>query len=185
LWVHDVLVGDGIGPQELIERKVLPLLATPKYKGVKLDWRDPGDPSMTTPDQSSNSRSAAKTVEKLLDTRFEPGPTLWSHRIDPLTTALSGLASDGEPLIKISKSAYLVHRALNGGWHFKTDNNDNIVGTLPVKDQYSHPGDSLSYVVVAAFGRRTSRLKKPKKTDMRAAMARGLSYASGQRRQVA
>ena len=151
LILHDVMVGDGEGVKELIGNQVKPLLGGRKYKGKISDWRDIGDPSMKTPDQSSVKQSAAKVVEGMLDTRFETGPVRWRSRIDPLRSVLGELASDGNPKLLISKSAYDAHRALNGGWHFKTDNNGRPIGNEPVKDFFSHIGDMISYVAAEIF----------------------------------
>lgn len=178
LWIHDVVTGEGIGTKELIEQKVLPLLNTPKYKGKIGDWRDIGDPSMRTPDQSSVNRTTAKVLERALDTRFEPGPTRWASRINPTKTALTSLATDGSPMILISKSAYNLHRALNGGWHWKTDNSGNIVGNMPDKDQYSHYGDMFTYLVSVLFPYARG-IVLPRNYSRQKQMTRAMSYASG------
>jgi hypothetical protein len=159
LWIHDVLWGDGMGITELITQEGKPLLETPKYLGKIHTWRDIGDPSMKTPDQSTTGVTSARRVEQLFDTHFEKGPTRWAPRINPLTTALTALSTDGAPVIVISRSAYNVHRALNGGWHWKKDNNGNIVGNVPVKDKWADIGDALSYGVakVLPYSRRAPR----------------------------
>jgi len=187
LWIHDVCAGDNIGVKELIEQSVEPLLNSPKYKGNILDWRDMGDPTMRTPDQSTRQETAAKRVERMLKTRFEPGPTRWGSRIDPLKTALLTSATDASPRIFISKSAYLLHRALNGGWHWKKDNSGNIVGNLPVKDKFSHPGDALASMVSVLFPyvklpkkKRLSLEEKMKRTKL-ARSYRGGNYGKGSR----
>lgn len=162
LIIHDGFRGDGIGVREVITEKLLPLLNTPKYKGKISDWRDIGDPSMDTPDQSSVTQAASKVIRDLLRSRFERGPMKWQHRIDPLNTALAKLVG-GRPAIEISSTAYEVHRALNGGWHWKTDNSGNRVGNVPVKDQYADWGDGLSYpaAVLFPYRRETSKDKRP------------------------
>lgn len=152
LIVHDVCMQDNSAVTELITSTVIPMLESPKYKGKIHQWRDIGDPSMRTPDQSTRSESASRTIERLLATRFEPGPSRWNARIEPLRVALHQLAPDGLPKIIISKSARLLHRALNGGWHWRTDNNGNIVGSVPDKnDQLNHIGDAFSYMVSRIF----------------------------------
>lgn len=178
LIVHDVVRGENIGIKELIEQLLLPLLHTPKYRNRIDQWRDIGDPSMRTPDQSSSQQSAARIVESLLGTRFEPGPTRWPARINPLKSALVGGATDGGPKIVISRSAYFLHRTLNGGWHFKKDNSGNIIGNLPVKDSYSHPGDALSYLVSVIFPYAVHHQSfKPMPRDI--AMRQAMSYRGG------
>jgi hypothetical protein len=179
--IHDVLYDEGVGVEELIEEKLLPLLATPKYKGkIPADaWRDIGDPSMLTADQSSRKRSAAKLIRNYLKTRFEPGPTRWPNLIDPTNYHLKRLVADGRPAIVLSASAKLLHRALNGGWHWKTDNSGNIIGTTPVKNEYSHPGDAILYLIAVVMPYDAARQRKPKAREID--MNRILSYAPGGR----
>lgn len=188
LIIHDVCVGEGIGPRELIELQLLPLLNTQKYKGKIHNWRDIGDPSMLTPDQSSTAVSAAIVVEDLLDTRFEPGPVRWHNRINPTITAFTRLAPDGKPLIELSKSAYTLHRALNGGFHWKTDNNGNIVGSLPVNDEHSHPCQALMYMVAEVFPFEDEidlKNRKKRMESQKDRMARAMSYSMSRPQSVA
>jgi len=152
LVVHEVIEGDGdMGTRELILEKLLPRLQKAEYRGKIHEWRDIGDPSMRTPDQSSTAMSAAKVIRELLHSRFEPGPTRWPQRIMPLRAALGRNGSDGQPQILISSTAHNLHKALNGGWHWKTDNAGNIIGNIPDKDEFSHLGDMLCYVAARLF----------------------------------
>ncbi|WP_028316705.1 hypothetical protein [Desulfatibacillum aliphaticivorans] len=187
LIFHDVLVGEGIGIEELLEQMVIPMLNSPKYKGANgepliSDWRDIGDPTMRTPDQSSVKRSTAKTLKAVLEkagfprVKFEPGPTRIKNRIEPLQEGLTRLVN-GEPAILLSRSAYLLHRALNGGWHWKTDNSGNIIGSVPAKDRFSHPGDMAAYVAAGLFSPGNVKKAKVNRNAMRAAQAkRAMSY---------
>jgi len=186
LIIHDVCYDTNIGPKELIEQQVKPLLATSKYRGLIHQWRDIGDPSMRTADQSSVSSSAARVVEDLLNTRFEPGPTFWDHRIRPLKSALLKNATDGKPSILLSKTAYLLHRALNGGWHWKTDNSNRVVGSLPVKDEHSHPADAFSYPVALLFPYDALRkdIRELRNMSQRERMSVAMSYAPKRRRRA-
>ena len=54
-------------------------------------------------------------------------------------------------MIYVSSSAYDLHRALNGGWHFKSNNSGNIIGNLPVKDKAADVGDAAAYGVAAVL----------------------------------
>jgi hypothetical protein len=180
LVIHDVLAESGLGPKELIEEKLLPLLASPKYKGKIKEWRDIGDPNMKTPDQSSKYMSAAKVIEKTLGTYFERGPVKWSSRIDPVNHHLKRMLNEGRPAIILSASAVLLHRALKGGWHYKTDNNGKILGKLPVKDEHSHPGDAFSYIIAALMPYEERQAMK--KIDKDSRMKRALSYGPGELR---
>jgi len=177
LILHDVLYEEGIGVKELISQQVQPLLGTSKYKDKILHWRDIGDPSMSTPDQSTVNQSAAKTVERMLGARFEQGPVRWPQRIDPAITAFSTLASDGNPLVVLSKTAYFLHRGLNGGWYWKTDNNGYITGSEPVKNKYSHPGDALLYGLAILYpDQKQDHYKKLIEMSQKDRMARAMSY---------
>jgi len=178
LWVHQAFSGEGMGMRELITEQVKPALSSPKYKDKIHDWRDIGDPSMKTPDQSTITMSAAKVVEDLLNTRFEPGPTRWKARIQPTKTALSRLATDGEIKILVSSTAYKLHRSLNGGWHWKTDNSGNIIGTLPVQnDNFAHLGNAFAYGVSIVFPYEYEDQKKGKKKNQNNKFGRAMSYA--------
>ncbi|MEW5734255.1 MAG: hypothetical protein AB1921_05335 [Thermodesulfobacteriota bacterium] len=186
LVVHDVVWGDGCGMRELVSGTLLPLLGSPKYANENgapkiSEWRDIGDPSMTIPDQSTVTVTTAGTVEELLKTRFEQGPQRWQSRINPLKTALTRLLPNGRPAILLSKSAYVLHRALNGGWHWKTDNNKNPIGAVPVKDLASNIGDAFSYGVAAVFPNGSAAARDVKKyaavVDRSRAMAE--TYGSG------
>ena len=181
LIIHNVCVEENVGVKELIEMHVQPMMNSAKYEGKIMDWRDIGDPSARTPDQSSTKQSAAKVIERLLKTRFEPGPTRWHSRVNPAISAFSRLAPDGQPLIQISRSAYILHRALNGGWYWKLDNNGNVIGTLPVKNKYSHPGDAFLYPVATLFpySEMDDTYRKLKKMSQKARMARAMSYSTG------
>jgi len=177
LWFHHVCAGDNMGVKELIYEQVLPVLNSPKYKNKIHDWRDIGDPTMRTPDQSSVQMTTARVVEKLLGGRFEPGPTRWHARIDPARSALQSMASDGTPKIYISQTAYLLHRALNGGWHWKKDNSGNVVGSLPVKDRFDHVGMAFTYGVSIVLPQ--AETPKLTKRTREQAMKRAMSYRGG------
>lgn len=177
IWIHNCFWGDGIGVKELCEQQVIPLIMSPKFKGKIPDWRDIGDPTMRTPDQSTTGISAARRVEQAMRTRFEPGPTKWAYRIDPLRTALSTLGPDGAPVIQISQTAYELHRALNGGWHFKSDNQGNIIGNLPVKDKAADLGDALAYGVARVLPYARQFIAPAKRNPFFNPVRRAMSYA--------
>ena len=185
LVVHDVVYREGVGIRELIELEVKPLLSTSKYRDKIHTWRDIGDPSMLTPDQSSINQVTANVIRELLGGRFEPGPTRWPARIDPTITAFNRNAINGMPLIVLSKTAYLLHRALNGGWYWKTDNNGHPMGSEPVKNNYSHVGDALLYGNALLFPfEAAERYKNLKKLSQKDRMARAMSYSSVERRRA-
>jgi len=147
LVIHDVLLEEGLGPEELIEEKVLPLLNMPKYKDkvkVQSPWRIIGDQSMRNPDQSSARRSAARLIEGVFKARFEPGPAHWHAMRNVPNQCCRARTPQGHPLILLSRSATKLHRALKGGWHYKTDPSGRIMGDKPDKNIHSHPGDAFA-----------------------------------------
>jgi len=180
IWIHAALWGDGLGIKELLEQRAVPILASPKFKGKIADWRDIGDPSMRTPDQSTTGESAAKRVERILKTRFESGPTRWTYRIDPLRQALtSTCASDGAPLIQISSTAYDLHRALNGAWHWKCDNNGRRIGNLPVqREKHGDLGNALAYGVAVMMPSRALLPVKQLRAINYNPLRRAMSYST-------
>jgi hypothetical protein len=187
LVIHDVLTGDGIGVQEMIEEQLLPLLASSKYAGKipfarksyreEPPWRDVGDPSMRTPDQSTARTNAAKIIEQKLQSRFEPGPTRWPNRLEPMAHALKRMINGGLPAVVLSASAVALHKALRGGWHYKTDNSGHVAGKIPLKNEHSHPGDAFSYLIamLMPFNVRSDYQRKEKA----ARMSRAISYGTG------
>jgi hypothetical protein len=175
--IHDALYEAGMGVQELIEEHYMPLISTPKYKDKIKGWRDIGDPSMRAPDQTTRTKSAARHIEDKLKTHFESGPTRWNNRIEPVNYALKRLLSEGRPAIILSASAVALHRALKGGWRYKTDNNGNILGKIPVKNEHSHPGDMFAYLISVIMPH--SVQQDLKKFDKEASMKRAMSYGSG------
>ncbi len=180
LVIHDVLTGEGIGPKELVEEKLMLLMASKKYNVKIPGWRDIGDPSMRDPDRSTNTTTAARAIEDLLHTRFEPGPTRWALRKDPTNYALKRRLNEGRPAIVLSASAFPLHQALKGGWHYKTDNSGNVVGTKPVKNAHSHVGDAFAYLISVLMPYNIRR--EMREIDREIRMNRALSYGGGWRK---
>lgn len=177
LVVHDVIYDEGCGAEDLIEDKLLPLLALPKYAGKINSWRDIGDPTMKTSDQSSRKRSAAKSILQMLGTRFEQGPTQWLNRIEPANHALGRSIAGGKPLILLSASATLLHRSLKGGWHFKTDNSGHVIGKTAVDNQHAHPGNAFAYMIAKILPYEVKKVLQARNREAEA--ARVNSYATG------
>ncbi|MBC2712045.1 MAG: hypothetical protein HGJ94_13995 [Desulfosarcina sp.] len=185
LVIHDVVEDDGLtAVAELCPERLDPLLNTPKYRGKITSVRAIGDESMATPDQSTRNQSAAKVVVNYLEKKFrargltfERGPKSWTLRRESVNNSFSGLIGEGIPKVVLSRSAVGLHRALRGGWHYKTDNNGKVVGDKPVKDQYSHPGDAFGHgmsILMPYLPAMTGR-KVSKEQGMKVAR----SYATG------
>ncbi len=152
LFVLDTLVGDNIGMQQFVRSMVKPLLAR-KYRDFKSKdlWRDVGDPALCQREQSSSNIWAAKVIEDELNTFFEPGERSWLPRVESVKAALNMMVS-GEPAFQLSVSEVFLHRALRGGWHYRTDTNGRPIRDTPIKNMHSHPADALSYVLARVLG---------------------------------
>ena len=180
LVIHDVCYDEGIMTRELIKEQVVPILNHPKWKDKIKTWRVIGDPSMRSPDQSSFKSSASKEIEKAFSSdgnncRFEAGPTHWKARKEPLNSCFKSLLNGGHPSVILSRSATRLHRALKGGWHFKTDNNGNIIGDKPVQNNAAaHPGNAFSYGIAILMPYEVR--KKLKQVNNAVRQKRALSY---------
>ena len=132
---------------------------------------------MRTPDQSTSRVNAAKVITEKLQTRFESGPTRWPNRLEPMAPALKRNLNGGIPAVILSASAAPLHKALKGGWHYKTDNSGHVMGKIPVKNEHSHPGDMFSYLIAMLMP--FSVRKEFQKMEKAARMGRAMSYGMG------
>jgi len=139
----------------LMDTLVFPMLSSPKWKGKARCWRIGGDRTMKQPDQSNRNESAAKAVEdgfrkflRVPDIFFEPGPSLWETIKRHVKNALLARDFRNDPVVILSQDNKLLHKALNGAWHYKTDNSGNIRRDLkPDKDVHSHVADGFANAV--------------------------------------
>ncbi|MBM4288356.1 MAG: hypothetical protein FJ135_09470 [Deltaproteobacteria bacterium] len=129
------LPGGDIG--SLIDRMVLPLMESPRWKDKCFEWRDIGDRTMLIPDQSRKQHSAAKVIEEKLGGRFEPGPSKWPILKLGIKRVLN-MNIQGMPAYYLSPTEKLLHKGLKGAWHYKTDNSGKAVSNIPEKDEISH-----------------------------------------------
>ena len=146
LHIFESIVGKGMGVKQLIDEFVKPAM-TDRYRTIP-EWEDIGDPSMATADQSDYNQSAARVIERELNTVFRPGPVAWTTRREAVKTALIRGKDKGVPFILLSASPLVqsLHQALRGGWHYRKSPS-GIIAKIPVKNQHSHPADALSYGV--------------------------------------
>lgn len=153
--IIDTLRGENIGMEQLIKNHVIPLMAN-RYVDVQ-HWRDIGDPAIGYRDQSDSTMTAATKIEENLFSApgvhaiFEPGISDWQDRREALKTLFFKRVGKHEPAILLSKHEGILHRALNGGWHYHKDTKGKILRDKPVKDIHSHPGDALSHAVPSLF----------------------------------
>lgn len=151
LHVYESIVGKGMGVKQLIREFVRPAMKE-RYSMIP-EWEDIGDPSMQTKDQSDYEQSAATVVEKELGSVFRGGPGAWKIRQQGVKNALleeiHGPTGKKHPFILLSGSPLVqpLHNALRGGWCYRLAPSGLRVGTVPMKNLHSHPGDALSYGV--------------------------------------
>lgn len=127
----------------LIQAQVVPMMNSPRWRDKCKAWRDVGDFSLKTPDQSNVQESAARVIERELGGVFEPGPHKWDIMKQGLVRVFN-MNIMGMPAVYLCHTNTLLHKALDGGWHYKTDNSGNIISVLPEKDEISHVGDGFA-----------------------------------------
>jgi len=143
----DTVRMDGAAVEQLIDYKVRPLVESPRWKDKCRTWRAGGDISMEDADQSSKVRSAARTISDAFEIPFEPGPKRWERIYAGMNKGFSYNIL-GRPAIVINRDNRVLHRCLDGGWHFKTDPSGNVPkGAKPEKDEMSHVGDAYANAV--------------------------------------
>lgn len=175
----DTIAGHNCDVGILAKQKVVPLLNSPRWKDKCKSWRDIGDMSMKTPDQSDISRSAAKVLEGIFGTFFEGGPPRWNHMKMGIDNAFATNIA-GRPAFIVNKANRLLDKALSGGWHFKTDNSGNIIGDIPEKNDSSHVGDAWANAVNVLLPIQKRQLNRAMLQKLRRhARKRAASYSVG------
>lgn len=140
-------VGEGVGVEELILNEVAPLI---KAKFPNSPIRHIGDPAGNQREQTSITRSAVKTIRKLLGGAWRSGPQGWEDRKNPLQAVLSRTIS-GTGMVQVDRfNAPHIWHALRGGWHYHKSRT-GVVAIEPKKDKHSHPGDAISYGAAVLF----------------------------------
>jgi hypothetical protein len=168
----------------LLENQVLPLLNSPEWKDKPLSWRVGGDFTMKQPDQSNIMESAAKCVEDAFPgTIFEIGPSKWELMKRGFSYALNH-SIGGMPAVILSSDNKLLHKGLNGAWHYKTDNSGNVARVAivkPDKDAASHFCDAWANAVCVLMpttaARNLAKLREVAKINK----TRGQTYYGGVR----
>lgn len=145
--ILDALVGEGIGVEELILDAVKPLVVT-RYKRNVLNHI--GDNQGNQREQTSIARSAVQYIKKELGGTWRSGPIATHLRVDPLQAVLSRTIG-GRGLVQVDRErANKVWQALRGGWHYHIARS-GLIGTEPVKNEHSHPGDAMGYGAAILF----------------------------------
>lgn len=149
LRIYDVLVGDNIGVEQIIESQAWPLLQG-KYRGLGIAHY--GGPEGFLREQSNSEQTAVTTLTRLIPGPYTPGPVEWAKRRDVLRWIHNhSLGGVGEAVVMDPVGALPLIRACRGGWHYKKLPNGEVIRELPVKDKHSHPGDAYA-AMVAGLG---------------------------------
>lgn len=139
--ILDAIVGENEGVEELILNEVKPLVET-RYKNNPL--MHIGDPQGNQREQTSVARTAVQYIKKELGGTWRSGPVATHLRVDPLQAVLTRIIS-GRGLVQVDRDrANKVWQALRGGWHYHVARS-GLIGTEPVKNEHSHPGDAMGY----------------------------------------
>lgn len=145
--ILDALVGDGIGTEELIINEAKPL-AVERYRNMQL--AHVGDNQGNQREQTSVARTAVQYIRKELGGSWRSGPIATHLRIDPLQAVLTRVVG-GRGLVQVDRErANKVWQALRGGWHYHVARS-GLIGTEPVKNEHSHPGDAMGYGAAIMF----------------------------------
>jgi hypothetical protein len=139
----------GMGMKQFITQYVKPLMQN-RYSQIK-KWRDLGDPTLNDRDPSDSSATAAKIIEKELNTRYEGGVLRFQPRKEAMKELLTRTLSDGEPMFILSKHEKLMHRALSGGWHYRKSSTGKVSDEPDNADPNSHPASALSHGIGKIF----------------------------------
>ena len=132
----------------LLETQVVPMIESPRWKGIGRGWRIGGDATMENMDQSSKMCSAARVVQDFFPgCRFEAGPREWNMIEPQLQYAFTHPDCDGNPLILLSGDNKLLDRGLAGAWHYRKNNSGERSRKIPEKDSASHFCDCLASAV--------------------------------------
>lgn len=150
----------GEGMKQFVETQVKPLIAN-RYSQVT-KWRDLGDPTLNDRDPSDSDLTAAKIIEKELNTSYEGGVLRWGPRKEALKDILTRTLANGEPMFTLSKHEKLMHRSLSGGWHYNKSSTGKVSDEPDNTDINSHPPSGFSHGLAKIFKyERESRIKLP------------------------
>ena len=182
LIIYNVCLIEGNSDiRTLISTQVEPLLKSPRWKGKARSWRDIGDFTMGQRDQSNVEESSKLVIQRAFKGRFEPGPSTWKlikQGLDDMFQR-NGLIQ-GMPSVQLDPvGAKLLDKALNGAWHYPTDNSGKRTREKPVKDAASHVGDAFANgCAVLRPSSRKADVKKMRELTLKT-KKRAQSYAVG------
>lgn len=171
--ILESLQGEDVGTIEHIEQSVAPRLAEryPDYT-----WDHTHDPAGDYRDQTTKENTPVRAIREMLGGSCYPGAESPSAGIDPLNAVLSRIRSNGRGVVQVDRRfAKPAWHALRGGWHHPV-RAGGVTGSTPVKNAYSHAGDSVRYLASRFFPLGAQRQKKARPTERKGTRPR---YFSG------
>lgn len=152
LFFLDCVMLPGSGMHQLIERRLKPLLALPRYAKCR-KWYDGGDASLESPEQDDSDHSAARVIEDLLKTTFHPGVQDWGTRREAIKYIFTQ-SPGGVPMVQVNPTVTegepfnRIDAAFNGGYSYPVDAMGQVKKDGPDKKQvHSHVGDAITHVL--------------------------------------
>ncbi len=94
----------------------------------------------------SDEKTVVDKLKKYFNVSIESNNRL-PLRLDAIEHYSSRLVSHGEPALLVDQAQCpVLVRALKGGWRYALDKKEEIKGSEPEKNSYSHPGDAFGYL---------------------------------------
>lgn len=183
IWALDCVCLPNHGMRQLIEQRVIPVQIELGYDKIER-WRDIGDPSLDNREQSDSEHVAARVINELLNASFEQGESKWEPRRDSLKTVLA-LSAGGLPLFQVNprltpgEPYNRVHAALSGGYCYTVNASGQVLRDKPLKNEHSHPGDSLTHGFAKMFRTQQPQKKLVTAKEREERLKRARSYAVG------
>lgn len=170
-WVNVLgsRVGDNVTLEEFIRTEVWPferhwglVKATKSMAGRHgarqgFTFRNIGDPAMFAGDGSKSARTAAMTLENLMNEGVEPGPVEWEARRSALFSAFNRKGPGGRMLVQIDPDENeILIDGLAGRFHYPEvkatgEPIADIAAAKRASGKYSHPVDAMAYPLCIFF----------------------------------
>ena len=180
LFILDSLVGQNMGMTQMIETKLKYVLGRPRYQRVK-KWRDTGDPALVQREQSDSDHTAARIIETLLKTTYEPGISSWEVRREALKW-LCTQSPGGVPMLQVSprisegERINWIKNGFAGGYCYRVTPDGRVLRDVPDKTSvFSHPCDAVSHGVAHIWFRpKEKQYPKPVQSQRQRAKGYGV-----------
>jgi hypothetical protein len=144
LHVLGEIITSGVGAARFVSERLRPYLA----RGM-VGLRPDGFTIAPDPAAANRSPNDESTIVQVLK-RHYPVSIESNNRLPLRLDAIDYFATRlvyGMPSLVVDEQACpMLVRALKGGWRYALDSKENMRGTAPEKNAYSHPGDGFGYL---------------------------------------